>query len=480
MSLLSSSNMNLKKIGKGTFGDVYLHPQTNRVYKYAKLFKDNLIVIDNTIREAAFYKNIQNAKRNILQSIPNDDTLQRFTYPPSSIPNCSVTTSEQYQNNRLLFIMDYAGTPLTDHKYTSKQVTYHIFTQICEALVWLHKSNMSHGDLKPSNIVVMPNGKATLIDYGSLFFTNTIPIQNQRCTTYYISPEELETNIPTPSNDIWSFGVTLFEHVTGEAFLPNLLQFLHTPKAKINEFIKGCKQETESCQPAIFLREFFSSIQYSNLLPYLYKKLKDRELLSIISNCLLFDKDMRITAPTLYKLLLSLQSKPIPFPLILPPTVYNEPLIYRTYKMVKHHAGVNAEIRETMINFIVTLCSLQPNGNFLIAHSIMMIDRFMFRNFPNPLPFSLETHLAIVCSLTLAVLQGSYITFQSISRGINQQTSVDVIKQCILETLHTLDYKTFHVCPGLGETTSTEWLMAFIDNACNYPVIHSTLSYFTK
>ena len=86
-----------KKLGSGTFGDVYLHQLTNKVYKFAKLIKSSQILIDNTLREATFYKLLYNAKRNSLHHIRHDATLCRFTSPPASIPQAMVTTQSDLE-----------------------------------------------------------------------------------------------------------------------------------------------------------------------------------------------------------------------------------------------------------------------------------------------------------------------------------------------------------------------------------------------
>ena len=56
--------LTFKKIGSGTFGDVYLNKSNKKVYKFSKLIKHNKVIIDNTIREASFYKVI---RENVLQ-----------------------------------------------------------------------------------------------------------------------------------------------------------------------------------------------------------------------------------------------------------------------------------------------------------------------------------------------------------------------------------------------------------------------------
>ena len=115
-------------------------------------------------------------------------------------------------------------------------VTLWIVRQVAEALSALHESaHMLHADVKPSNILVSPDGHATLIDLGFAHSPSEALHWSSRPvvgTLNYIAPEVVTSCLAAEvSSDLYSLGVTLYEMITGElpfaASAPDELVRLH-------------------------------------------------------------------------------------------------------------------------------------------------------------------------------------------------------------------------------------------------------------
>jgi len=155
-------------------------------------------------------------------------------------------------------VMDYVdGKPIDeycDQHKLSVDERLHLFGKVCDAVQYAHQNLVIHRDLKPSNILVVGDGTPRLLDFGiakvlspehsaqGLQLTQT----GTRCMTpAYASPEQMRAKQVTPSTDIYSLGVVLYELLTGHR--PYRLTG-HTP-AEIERAI--CEQEPENPSTAV-------------------------------------------------------------------------------------------------------------------------------------------------------------------------------------------------------------------------------------
>ncbi len=94
--------------------------------------------------------------------------------------------------------------------------TLEIASQVCEGLEVLHQKSVLHRDLKPANVIVGDDGRVKITDFGLADFIANISSDSIVGTVPYIAPEILELKTATPSSDIFSLGVMLYEVSTGQ------------------------------------------------------------------------------------------------------------------------------------------------------------------------------------------------------------------------------------------------------------------------
>jgi eukaryotic-like serine/threonine-protein kinase len=106
-----------------------------------------------------------------------------------------------------------------------------IIREVLAGLAALHREEIVHGDIKPSNIMVKRTGNAKIIDIGSAIDLNNMP-GDKTCTPQYAAPEILDREEITPRSDLASVGYVLVELLAGRPLFAGIREFSNLLEAK--------------------------------------------------------------------------------------------------------------------------------------------------------------------------------------------------------------------------------------------------------
>ena len=118
--------------------------------------------------------------------------------------------------------MEYVpGEPLDRTLKTNPVRIYNllprILQQVADAVAYAHDHHVIHRDLKPGNILLTPNDDVKILDFGiaARLESGDGNIATVCGTPFYMAPEQIRGEAPTPATDVYAFGATAFHLATG-------------------------------------------------------------------------------------------------------------------------------------------------------------------------------------------------------------------------------------------------------------------------
>ncbi len=205
-----SHHIILDKLGEGGMGVVYKAEDT-------KL--DRIVAIKFLPRQVA----------------ANEENRKRFEIEAKAAaalnhPSIATIHAIQEADDEIFIVMEYLeGRELREiisgyqDAYMPLDEIVNYATAVAEGLQAAHEKGVIHRDIKSANIMITEKAQAKIMDFGLAKVRGATQITKEHSTlgtVSYMSPEQALGEDTDHRTDIWSFGVVLFEMLTGQMPFP--------------------------------------------------------------------------------------------------------------------------------------------------------------------------------------------------------------------------------------------------------------------
>ena len=226
----------VRLLGSGAMGNVYLVERTDddRRFVVKELIFSESCGIDADTAKEIFFREAEFMVKFNHPGLPK-------TYGIFTEKELYYLTMDYIEGKTLEEILNGSEKPLTEEKAIKYTV------ELCEILDYLHNGfnvPVVYRDLKPSNIIITPDDRVKLVDFGIARLYN--PDKNTDTFSYgspgYAAPEQYRgRGQSSPQSDVYGLGVILFQMVT--LYDPSVKPFTFPSMKTLNSSVKPGLEE---------------------------------------------------------------------------------------------------------------------------------------------------------------------------------------------------------------------------------------------
>lgn len=154
----------------------------------------------------------------LFRQIANEfKVARRWTHPNLIRLHELVTERLIFWKLQVALIMEYVPgeTLMGGRKLTPGRIVDY-YTQLAEAMYYMHQHGYVHLDMKPQNVMVTPEGRTKIMDFGLCTKKGRYNPRVQG-TPDFMAPEQLRKGWVDERTDIFNLGATMFHVITGKS-----------------------------------------------------------------------------------------------------------------------------------------------------------------------------------------------------------------------------------------------------------------------
>jgi serine/threonine protein kinase len=243
----------VSKIGAGGMGEVYLAEDTKLHRRVAIKF----LPVDSTNSDKANKRLLREAQAAAKLDHPNICAVHEI----AEEQGCSFIVMPYIEGETLDIAMK--------RKHLDVSESLALASQVADALAEAHQHGIIHRDIKPSNIIITSRGQAKVMDFGLAKVASAAKAAGWRLdaeastqallttpgtiigTIPYMSPEQVHGQPLDARTDIFSFGVLLYEMLTGQQLFAaetpagTISAILTKEPAPLSDYFQTCPQELQ-------------------------------------------------------------------------------------------------------------------------------------------------------------------------------------------------------------------------------------------